>query len=63
MTRSEFDANIWMACKNEKEEAACEMLLSLAQDGMEYPDAEWKVCAKHGIKIARLRELYDLAMA
>lgn len=57
--RSEFEANEMLASMTSKEENALNDLLSWIEDGREYPDAEWKVCRHHGIKVDRLRGLYD----
>lgn len=58
--RNEFDANNVLADMSAKDEAALgDLLVFIGDDGMEYPEAEWKVCRHHGIKADRLRELYD----
>ena len=42
-----------------KEESALFDLLAFLDDGIEFPDAEWKASVHHGIDTERLRELYD----
>lgn len=59
MARNEYDANTTLAEMASKEENALNDLLCFVGDGMEYPNAEWKVCKHHGIKADRLRKLYD----
>ena len=57
--RNEFDANTALSDMSAAEENALSDLLCFVDDGMEYPDAEWKVCKHHSVKVDRLRAMYD----
>lgn len=59
MPRNEYDANAVLADMVSKEENALNDLLCFVGSGLEYPDAAWKVCSRHGIKADRLQSLYD----
>lgn len=40
-------------------EAALQYLLQLIDEGVEYPDAEWKATQRHNIPADTLRQAYD----
>ena len=46
-----------------KLEQALEALIEDIANGGEYPDAEWRVARKFGVKADQLRDAYDSRMA
>ncbi|MFK7941828.1 MAG: hypothetical protein AB8B85_02760 [Paracoccaceae bacterium] len=43
--------------------SAYEYLIEMIDQGVEYPDAEWRAVSRFGVDVAALAELYDRSEA